>query len=173
MTKEEELRKERVINILNIKGIKSAKDIAVTGSAMYMNIYKQLFSNEGRAISLDVIAFLCDKFPDISADYLVRGEGTWERTKIVTPPQHRQDIHLAEGATAAISQSGTASVEAQKDTTPKEPDIAQIIRDNDLGGLVAIIMQQKDEIIRLKEQRIRDLETSVRIADANLFPPVK
>lgn len=171
MSKEEELRKERVLYVLNKKGIKTAKDIAAAGSAIYMNVYKQLFSNEGRAVSTDVIAFILGKYPDVSADYLMRGEGGWERkTHIVTTT--KQEIHV-DGGQAAITQSGEAKVEAPKDTTPKEQDIATMIRNNDLGGLVAIIMQQKDEIIRLKEQRIRDLEQSVRIADTQLFPPVK
>lgn len=171
MSKEEELRKERVQFILAQKGVKTAKDVVSAGDPSYMNIYKQLFSNEARAVSSDVIAYLLEKYPDVSADYIMRGEGTWERkTHIVTT--HKQDIHV-EGGQAAITQSGEAKVEAPKDTTPKEYDIATMIRNNDLGGLVAIIMQQKDEIISLKEQRIADLEQSVRIADSQLFPPVK
>lgn len=165
-------RKDRILYALKQVGVEDIKDLnLVHNSPEYAMVYRQLFGGKS-SITLELIAFITKLYPQISMEYMISGIGLWERNKIVTPPQHRQDIHLDAGATAAITQSGEARIEAPKEET-KEPDIATMIRNNDLGGLVAIIMQQKDEIIRLKEQRIHDLETSVRIADANLFPPVK
>lgn len=168
--KKKQLR-ERIEYIMRIKKIESVSDIVPLGSPLYQKVYRQLFNNKDADITYDVLLSILEKYPDISSDYLIRGEGTWDRrTNIVTT--HKQDIHV-DGGQAAISQSGSATIDAPKEQQTSEPDIATMIRNNDLGGLVAIIMQQKDEIIRLKEQRIRDLEQSVRIADANIFPPVK
>lgn len=148
MTKEDSLRKDRLLQILSIKGVKSAKDLATTGTSLYMNIYKQLFSDIDRSVSADVIAHILEQFPDVSADYIMRGEGPLERTKIVTPPQHRQDIHIAGGAKAAISQTGTATIEQD------EP-----IGQESLSSL----LEEKDRIIAELQCDIAVLKDAIRV----------
>lgn len=176
MKKEDEARRERLLYVLKEKGVKSASDIVDTGHPEYFNIYKQLFSDGVKTLSLNVISTVLEKFPDVSSDYIMLGWGSWERkTHIVTT--HKQDIHV-EGGQAAISQSGEAKIEAiESGEDSKElftnADIAKWVSEGNVGALVGVILNQKDEIIRLKEQRIRDLEHSVLLADANLFPPVK
>lgn len=143
----EELRRSRIETVLAKKGVKSAKDIAIAGSPIYMNIYKQLFSEGVKTLSTDVIAYILEKFPDISADYIMRGEGPWERTKIVTPPTHRQDIHI-EGGTAAISQSGSATVE------PDEPIGHESLTD---------LIEEKDKIIASLQHDLAVLKEAIRV----------
>lgn len=177
-------RKERILYALKQVGIDNINQLGEDhGGKMYAKLYRQLFSQQDYGVTLEVVEYIIDRFPQISAYFIINGEGPWERTKIVTPPTHRQDIHIDSGATAAISQTGTASVDATDAPTDKEvapdkelfspADIAKWVSEQNVGALVGVILSQKDEIIRLKEQRIADLEQSVRIADSQLFKPIK
>lgn len=165
--------RDRIQKVLRDHNDASIYSLAKTANER-TNMQRQI--NGDVTVSVQTLKRVVEAFPETSMHWLVTGEGSQERTKIVTTPtQHHQDIHLDAGATAAISQSGDAKVEAQaqKEEQKSEPDIADMIRNNDLGGLVSIIMRQKDEILRLTNQRLEDLERYARIADANLFPPVK
>lgn len=152
--------KDRILFVLKEKGIKSASEITDSTDKMYHNIYKQLFSDNVKNISSDMIAYILEKFPDISADYVIRGEGSWERkTHIVTTT--KQEIH-SDGAPIAITQAGDANVQAQKkEQAPEAPapvDIDKMFRDKDWNMVVSLIRQHDQEIIALKDQRIAELE---------------
>lgn len=167
------LLRARVDKLLADKKVETVTDIVPYGDPLYQKVYRQLFNNKDSDITFDVLNAILVKFEDVSAEWLIRGEGLDTRAKVVIPPPaHHQEIHI-DGGQAAISQSGTATIDAPKEPTASEPDIATMINNNDLGGLVAIIMKQKDEILRLTNQRLEDLERYARIADSQLFPPVK
>lgn len=150
MSRDEELRRARVLDVLKFKGVKSAKDLAVAGSSIYMNIYKQLFSDGVKTLSMDVVSYILEKFPDVSSDYIMRGEGTWDRTHIVTPATHRQDIHISDGARVAISQLGNSQYE-------EEP-----IGHESLSSL----LEEKDKEIAKLKADIATLKDAIRVLSA-------
>lgn len=147
--KKKELR-NRIEHILSEKKVNGATDIVPLGHPIYQKVYRQLFNNKDADITFDVLDAILEKFPELSSEYLVRGEGLIDRTKIVTPPQHRQDIHIAEGASAAISQYGPASI-------PDEP-IGQ--------ATFSALLEEKDNRIAELESDIKVLKDAIRVLSA-------
>lgn len=145
--KKEELR-ERVEFFIHGKKIESATDIVSMSHPLYQKVYRQLFNNKKADITFDVMDVMLEKFPELSAEWLYRGEGLMERTKIVTPPTHRQDIHIAEGASAAISQTGSASI-----------DNGEPIGSESFSAL----LNEKDEIIQKLQHNIDILKDAIRV----------
>lgn len=141
-------KKERILYALKQVGVENINQFGEDhGSKMYAKLYRQLFSQQDYGVTLEVVEYVLERYPNISAYYIISGEGPWERTKIVTPPTHRQDIHI-EGGTAAISQSGSATVE------PDEP-IGQ-------ESLTALI-EEKDKIIASLQHDLAVLKEAIRV----------
>lgn len=169
--------RDRIQKVLRDHNDASIYSLAKTANER-TNMQRQI--NGDVTVSVQTLKRVVEAFPETSMHWLVTGEGSQERTKIVTPPQHRQDIHLAEGATAAISQNGEAKVEQP---TPKEEpksdelftpsDLARMMREQDVAGLVSIILQQKDEIIRIQREHITSMRAEMQFVDKTIFPPVK
>lgn len=136
-----------------IKSVLAEKKATITSIARTdterVNITRQL--NGQVKVSMETVNRILECFPEISAEYIMRGEGTYERTKIVVPPQHRQDIHLAEGARAAISQSGTATIDA----------------DEPLGHeSLSALLEEKDKIIAELQHDKEILKEAIRVLSA-------
>lgn len=146
--------KSRILNALRIAGITELTQICPRTHKMYAKLYRQLWTEDSKIqaqISFDTAEYILEHLPDISADYIMRAEGPVKRTIIYTPPTHRQDIHL-EGGTAAISQNGNASIGNTTDTYTSVPaeTLVRIIKENDMIGMVSILMRQQGEIARLR-----------------------
>ncbi len=136
-----------------IKNVLADKKITITSIARTnterVNITRQL--NGQVKVSMETVNRVLDFFPDVSAEYLMRGEGLQERTKIVTPPTQRQDIHISDGARAAISQSGSARIE------PDEPIGQESLMD---------LLDEKDARIAKLEKDLDTLKDAIRVLSA-------
>lgn len=146
--------KSRILNALRMSGITELTQICPRTHKMYPKLYRQLWTEDTKIqaqLSFDTAEFVLEQLPEISADYIMRAEGPIKRTVIYTPPTHRQDIHL-EGGTAAISQNGDASIGGVADAYTSVPaeTLVRIIQNNDMVGMVSILMRQQGEIARLR-----------------------
>lgn len=144
--KKKQLR-DRIEYLMKVKGISSVSDIVPLGDSLYQKVYRQLFNNKESDITYDVLLVVLEKYPDVSADWLIRGEGVWERTKIVTPPTHRQDIHI-EGGPAAISQSGEVRFDGDEESQQEA---------------MSSIIEEKDKIIASLQHDIEVLKEAIRV----------
>lgn len=140
---------DRYKSVLREHGISIAKFAEEYGEAMRAKINRQI--NGNTTLTFDVVDLLLTKFPEVSAEWLTRGEGLQERTRIITQPTNRQEIHLADGARAAISQSGSANME------PDEP-IGQ--------ESIASLLEEKDKLIASLQHDISILKDTIRILSA-------
>lgn len=102
-------------------------------------------------VSMETVNRILERFPDVSAEWLLRGEGLMDRTHIVMPQQHRQDIHIEGSARAAISQSGSATIE------PDEPIGQESLID---------LLNEKDARIAQLEKDLDTLKDAIRVLSA-------
>ena len=161
--------KERILFALKSLGVEKAADFAEYGTNIYASLYKQLFSNYSKGVSTEVLSYVLEKFPEISADYIIRGEGTWKRSDNSSQTNH-QEIH-SDGAPIAVSQNGPAVVEdTKKEQAPEEPariDVVKMFDSNDWGMVVSLIQQHNREIIALKDKQMADMQKEIDMLHTN------
>lgn len=157
--------KDRILFVFSQYDVKNASDVSDYGTEIHQKLYKQLFSNYSKGISTDVITYILEKYPEVSADYLLRGEGTWKRNNAPVVI-HRQDIH-SDGAPVAVSQHGTANVnDTKKEQQPEATapvNVAEMFRNQDWSMVVSLLQQHDRELLALKDQRIADLEKELEL----------
>lgn len=134
-----------------IKKVLSEKNATITSIARTdterVNITRQL--NGHTKVSLETVNRLLEHFPDISSEYIMRGKGEQERTRIINAPAQHQDIHVSEGGNASITQSGVAHL---------------VVNDEPLGNeSLAALLVEKDERIAELEKNISVLKETIRI----------
>lgn len=140
--------RDRIQKVLKDHNDASIYSLAKTSNER-TNMQRQI--NGDVTVSVSTIQRVLEAFPETSALWLLTGEGLQERTRIVTPPQQRQDIHLATGARAAISQSGSARIE------PDEPIGQESLTE---------LLNEKDARITELERDIATLKDTIRILSA-------
>ena len=140
--------RDRIQKVLKDHNDASIYSLAKTSNER-TNMQRQI--NGDVTVSVSTIQRVLEAFPETSALWLLTGEGLQERTRIVTPPQHIQDIHLDAGARAAISQSGSATIE------PDEPIGQQSLMD---------LLDEKDARIAKLEKDLDILKDAIRVLSA-------
>lgn len=85
----EELVRQRIKSVLSYKNTSMTK-LAGNGTPMQLKLSRQI--NKGSSITFDVIYFILQSFPDVSAEWLIRGKGTMlcgEESKSIHIDMHK------------------------------------------------------------------------------------
>ena len=122
----EERTKERVRMLLKEKGL-SFNAISET-SAIQAQFSRAFGKGKSGRLSYDLIEIVLRKFPDVSADWLLMGEGDMYKKTTELPP---------------VDVSSEESIE-------HSAEIARLVREK--NEMADIIENQKEEIIRLQAQ---------------------
>jgi hypothetical protein len=122
----EERTKERVRMLLKEKGL-SFNAISET-SAIQAQFSRAFGKGKSGRLSYDLIEIVLRKFPEVSADWLLMGEGDMYKKTTELPP---------------VDVSSEESIE-------HSAEIARLVREK--NELIDIIEEQKEEIVRLRAQ---------------------
>lgn len=72
----EEVR-QRIKELMNLKGL-NFNSMSNENNSLRVKLTRQI--GEGKTLTCDVILYILVQFPNMSAEWLLRGEGTMERT---------------------------------------------------------------------------------------------
>ena len=82
---------ERIKTLMEYKGIKTFRELAEKIGQNEYTIGRQLKGDRG--VSLDVITNLLMAFPDISAEWLMRGEGDVFKSELPEQPKREKPFY--------------------------------------------------------------------------------
>lgn len=137
---EEELRK-RLQYILSIKGY-SINKLASGVTNLSVKLNNQI--NKSTTISAETIGLVLEKFPDISAEWLIRGEGDPHKDSedTIINNAHTHNGHANAGGTQTINEASTQLL-MEKDAriVLLEARIIELQKDKDF--LMGIITNKK------------------------------
>ena len=143
-----------------IKYVLSEKQISVAELAgsetQRIKFSRQLNGHNG--LTLPVVVKVLDRFPDISAEWLIRGEGQMDKSKHFAP-----HVHVAGGGSAFINEHGV-NIGTQKSDPiiiPSKDELENLMRSPEGFFSIRTIFDAKDDAIAQRDAIIHTLRDQI------------
>lgn len=150
------IARERVKFCIEHSG-RSVSDIAGGhGSSMQTKMSRQINSNT--MLTFDVLYHVLASFPEVSAEWLMRGEGQMDKSEHFAPR-----VHVTGGGSAFINEHGT-HVGVQKSepiVIPAKDDLEKLMRSPEGFFSIRTIFDAKDDAIAQRDELIKNLQNQV------------
>lgn len=143
-----------------IKYVLSEKQISVAELAgsetQRIKFSRQLNGHNG--LTLPVVVKVLDKFPDVSAEWLIRGEGQMDKSNHFAP-----HVHVAGGGSAFINEHGV-NIGTQKSDPiiiPTKDELENLMRSPEGFFSIRTIFDAKDDAIAQRDAIIHTLRDQI------------
>ena len=143
-----------------IKYVLSEKQISVAELAgsetQRIKFSRQLNGHNG--LTLPVVVKVLDRFPDISAEWLIRGEGQMDKSNHFAP-----HVHVAGGGSAFINEHGV-NIGTQKSDPliiPSKDELENLMRSPEGFFSIRTIFDAKDDAIAQRDAIIHTLRDQI------------
>ena len=143
-----------------IKYVLSEKQMSVAELAgsetQRIKFSRQLNGHNG--LTLPVVVKVLDRFPDISAEWLIRGEGQMDKSNHFAP-----HVHVAGGGSAFINEHGV-NIGTQKSDPliiPSKDELENLMRSPEGFFSIRTIFDAKDDAIAQRDAIIHTLRDQI------------
>ena len=143
-----------------IKYVLSEKQISVAELAgsetQRIKFSRQLNGHNG--LTLPVVVKVLDRFPDVSAEWLIRGEGQMDKSNHFAP-----HVHVAGGGSAFINEHGV-NIGTQKSDPliiPSKDELENLMRSPEGFFSIRTIFDAKDDAIAQRDAIIQTLRDQI------------
>lgn len=143
-----------------IKYVLSEKQISVAELAgsetQRIKFSRQLNGHNG--LTLPVVVKVLDRFPDVSAEWLIRGEGQMDKSNHFAP-----HVHVAGGGSAFINEHGV-NIGTQKSDPliiPSKDELENLMRSPEGFFSIRTIFDAKDDAIAQRDAIIHTLRDQI------------
>lgn len=143
-----------------IKYVLSEKQISVAELAgsetQRIKFSRQLNGHNG--LTLPVVVKVLDRFPDVSAEWLIRGEGQMDKSNHFAP-----HVHVAGGGSAFINEHGV-NIGTQKSDPliiPSKDELEKLLRSPEGFFSIRTIFDAKDDAIAQRDAIIHTLRDQI------------
>ena len=143
-----------------IKYVLSEKQISVAELAgsetQRIKFSRQLNGHNG--LTLPVVVKVLDRFPDVSAEWLIRGEGQMDKSNHFAP-----HVHVAGGGSAFINEHGV-NIGTQKSDPliiPSKDELENLLRSPEGFFSIRTIFDAKDDAIAQRDAIIHTLRDQI------------
>lgn len=143
-----------------IKYVLSEKQISVAELAgsetQRIKFSRQLNGHNG--LTLPVVVKVLDRFPDVSAEWLIRGEGQMDKSNHFAP-----HVHVAGGGSAFINEHGV-NIGTQKSDPiiiPSQYELEKLLRSPEGFFSIRTIFDAKDDAIAQRDAIIHTLRDQI------------
>ena len=143
-----------------IKYVLSEKQMSVAELAgsetQRIKFSRQLNGHNG--LTLPVVVKVLDRFPDISAEWLIRGEGQMDKSNHFAP-----HVHVAGGGSAFINEHGV-NIGTQKSDPiiiPSKDELEKLMRSPEGFFSIRTIFDAKDDAIAQRDAIIHTLRDQI------------
>ena len=143
-----------------IKYVLSEKQISVAEIAgsetQRIKFSRQLNGHNG--LTLPVVVKVLDRFPDVSAEWLIRGEGQMDKSNHFAP-----HVHVAGGGSAFINEHGV-NIGTQKSDPliiPSKDELENLMRSPEGFFSIRTIFDAKDDAIAQRDAIIHTLRDQI------------
>lgn len=143
-----------------IKYVLSEKQISVAELAgsetQRIKFSRQLNGHNG--LTLPVVVKVLDRFPDVSAEWLIRGEGQMDKSNHFAP-----HVHVAGGGSAFINEHGV-NIGTQKSDPiiiPSKDELEKLMRSPEGFFSIRTIFDAKDDAIAQRDAIIHTLRDQI------------
>ena len=143
-----------------IKYVLSEKQISVAELAgsetQRIKFSRQLNGHNG--LTLPVVVKVLDRFPDVSAEWLIRGEGQMDKSNHFAP-----HVHVAGGGSAFINEHGV-NIGTQKSDPiiiPTKDELEKLMRSPEGFFSIRTIFDAKDDAIAQRDAIIHTLRDQI------------
>ena len=117
---------------------------------------RQLNGHNG--LTLPVVVKVLDRFPDVSAEWLIRGEGQMDKSNHFAP-----HVHVAGGGSAFINEHGV-NIGTQKSDPiiiPSQYELEKLLRSPEGFFSIRTILDAKDDAIAQRDAIIQTLRDQI------------
>ena len=139
---------------------KSGKSVSMiaggNGSPMQTKMSRQI--NYNTMLTFDVIFHVLQAFPEVSAEWLIRGEGQMDKSNHFAP-----HVHVVGGGSAFINEHGV-NIGTQKSTPliiPSKDELENLMRSPEGFFSIRTILDAKDDAIAQRDSIIQDLRAQI------------
>ena len=143
-----------------IKYVLSEKQMSVAELAgsetQRIKFSRQLNGHNG--LTLPVVVKVLDRFPDVSAEWLIRGEGQMDKSNHFAP-----HVHVAGGGSAFINEHGV-NIGTQKSDPiiiPSKDELEKLLRSPEGFFSIRTIFDAKDDAIAQRDAIIHTLRDQI------------
>ena len=143
-----------------IKYVLSEKQMSVAELAgsetQRIKFSRQLNGHNG--LTLPVVVKVLDRFPDVSAEWLIRGEGQMDKSNHFAP-----HVHVAGGGSAFINEHGV-NIGTQKSDPiiiPSKDELEKLMRSPEGFFSIRTIFDAKDDAIAQRDSIIHTLRDQI------------
>ena len=143
-----------------IKYVLSEKQMSVAELAgsetQRIKFSRQLNGHNG--LTLPVVVKVLDRFPDVSAEWLIRGEGKMDKSNHFAP-----HVHVAGGGSAFINEHGV-NIGTQKSNPliiPSKDELENLMRSPEGFFSIRTIFDAKDDAIAQRDAIIHTLRDQI------------
>lgn len=143
-----------------IKYVLSEKQISVAELAgsetQRIKFSRQLNGHNG--LTLPVVVKVLDRFPEVSAEWLIRGEGQMDKSNHFAP-----HVHVAGGGSAFINEHGV-NIGTQKSDPliiPSKDELEKLLRSPEGFFSIRTIFDAKDDAIAQRDAIIHTLRDQI------------
>ena len=143
-----------------IKYVLSEKQMSVAELAgsetQRIKFSRQLNGHNG--LTLPVVVKVLDRFPDVSAEWLIRGEGQMDKSNHFAP-----HVHVAGGGSAFINEHGV-NIGTQKSDPiiiPSKDELEKLMRSPEGFFSIRTIFDAKDDAIAQRDAIIHTLRDQI------------
>ena len=143
-----------------IKYVLSEKQMSVAELAgsetQRIKFSRQLNGHNG--LTLPVVVKVLDRFPDVSAEWLIRGEGQMDKSNHFAP-----HVHVAGGGSAFINEHGV-NIGTQKSDPiiiPTKDELENLMRSPEGFFSIRTIFDAKDDAIAQRDAIIHNLRDQI------------
>ena len=143
-----------------IKYVLSEKQMSVAELAgsetQRIKFSRQLNGHNG--LTLPVVVKVLDRFPDVSAEWLIRGEGQMDKSNHFAP-----HVHVAGGGSAFINEHGV-NIGTQKSDPiiiPTKDELEKLMRSPEGFFSIRTIFDAKDDAIAQRDSIIHTLRDQI------------
>ena len=143
-----------------IKYVLSEKQMSVAELAgsetQRIKFSRQLNGHNG--LTLPVVVKVLDRFPDVSAEWLIRGEGQMDKSNHFAP-----HVHVAGGGSAFINEHGV-NIGTQKSDPliiPSKDELENLLRSPEGFFSIRTIFDAKDDAISQRDAIIHTLRDQI------------
>jgi hypothetical protein len=138
VTHDEILLKDRIRHLLNLKKVNFA--MLADGNETLRARYGRQVNNVDTSVPYTTIHLLLSMFPDISADWLVMGEGSMRKADCAAPRIYntKNEVHDSKAGGDILVGATTIPCSVQSIINEKDKRIAELERDKELlSGLLS------------------------------------